>query len=85
LNCHHPRALEPPPFEYIFVVGARCELGEREREMSVVGGGSIEMKRKQRGIKSKRRRKEGRKEGRKSPTIFYDWKHVIYLSAFLIH
>jgi len=31
--------------------------------MSVVGGGSIEMKRKQRGIKSKRRRKEGRKEG----------------------
>jgi hypothetical protein len=63
LNCHHPRALEPPPFEYIFVVGARCELGEREREreMSVVGGGSIEMKRKQRGIKSKRR-KEGRKE-----------------------
>jgi hypothetical protein len=51
---------------------------ERER-VSVVGGGSIERKRKQRGIKSERR-----KEGRKSPTIFYDWKHVIYLSA-LIH
>jgi hypothetical protein len=53
LNCHHPRALQPPPFKYIFVVGARCELGERETErVNVVGGGSIEIKRKRRGIKS---------------------------------